>query len=316
MKKKELRLLAELTLNSRQPISSLAKKIGVSKEVARYQLEQLKKHTITSFHTIINTQTMGYTRYTCFIQLKNISPKQEQKFLLFLKKHAFVTYAGPIIGKWNAAFDILAKNKTQLEKIKKEINKEMKPFIEELLTITQGSEHEFYPTKFFGINKNKKQKTTIKKKITKTDKKILSLLATNSRIEYSILSEKLDLSANAIKYRIKNLEKNNIIQGYTIAINHENLNIQMYNLQLKLTNEFNETLRAYIRNHKQTTYYYRYLDNKQWDVDIGFISHSIKGLREFMIEIKEQFGNQMKINDFYVISEITKEDITPEGIFN
>ena len=100
MDKKDKKLLAELSLNSRIPINQLAKKIGVSREVANYRLNKLiKQKVILGFYTLIDTERLGFSRYTCFFHLKGISHEKEKEFLNYLLNHEFVTYMGPVIGK-------------------------------------------------------------------------------------------------------------------------------------------------------------------------------------------------------------------------
>lgn len=55
--------------------------------------------------------------------------------------------------------------------------------------------------------------------VDEIDKKLLSLLQSNSRISLTTLSNELKLTRNAIKYRIKKLENHNYILTYTTIIN-------------------------------------------------------------------------------------------------
>ena len=109
---KDKKILKELLVDSRMSISRLAKKVGVSREVALYRINKLKKEMIKEFYTVIDTKALGYTRYTTFIQLKGITIEQEKIFLNELMKDPAVTYMGPVMGKWNVVFDILAKDAT------------------------------------------------------------------------------------------------------------------------------------------------------------------------------------------------------------
>lgn len=54
--------------------------------------------------------------------------------------------------------------------------------------------------------------------IDNTDKEILELLQNNSKITFKEIGEKLDMAASTIHHRVKKLEKNGIIQNYTINI--------------------------------------------------------------------------------------------------
>lgn len=52
-----------------------------------------------------------------------------------------------------------------------------------------------------------------------TDRKILSLLKEDSRMQFAEIGKKVNLSAPAVHARVKKMESNNIIRGYTIDIN-------------------------------------------------------------------------------------------------
>ncbi len=316
MDKKDNKLLAELIIDSRMPVNRLAKKVGVSREVANYRINRLiKEKIILNFYTIIDTEKLGFLRYTCFLQLKGISRDKEKTIIDALTKHPFITYMAPVIGKWNLVLDILAKDRTHLEKIIKEIKDNVNPYLDNYLIINTGTEQEMFPTKLLGINKklifNKKNKSI---KIDKTDLKILQALSKNSRAEYKDLSKKVNLSANAIKYRINNLKESGIILGYTISIDMRKLGYEWYNLQLKL-NEDDSKLKEFLRQYKKIIYFYKYIGHENWDIDVGIIVKNSLDLREFILELREKFGSIIKIYDIYVIIEESKGNYTPEGIF-
>ncbi len=318
MDKKDKRLLAELSLNSRTPINQLAKKIGVSREVANYRLNKLRKQkVILGFYTIIGTERFGFSRYTCFFQLKGISHEKEKEFLDYLLNHKFVTYLGPVIGKWNVVFDILAKNRKDLEKLINKITSKVSGKLETYLVIGTGTEQEIFPTKMVGIKKENQEKKDYKKiKLTQIDMKILELLSRNSRVEYKELASKLNLTANAIKYRIKNLESSGIIQGYTISIDVRKLGYEGYNIQIKLTGQKQEEeLKEFLRKNSKVIYFYKYLGHENWDVDIGLVAENSLELRNFILQLREKFGDMLKIHDVYVVVEELKPSQAPEGVF-
>jgi len=100
MDKKDERILIELTLNSRIPLNRLAKKVGISREVANYRLNRLiKEGIILGFYTTIDVEALGFERYGCFFQLKGVSKQKEENFIKYLKKNEFVTYISPVIGR-------------------------------------------------------------------------------------------------------------------------------------------------------------------------------------------------------------------------
>lgn len=316
MDKKDNKLLAELIIDSRLPMNRLAKKVGVSREVANYRVNRMvKEKIILDFYTIIDTEKLGFLRYTCFLQLKGVSREKEKIIIDKLIKNSFITYMGPVIGKWNLVLDILAKSRTHLENIVNEIKNDVGTYLDNYLIINTGTEQEIFPTKLLGINKkipfNKKNKDI---KIDKIDLKLLKALSKNSRTEYKDLATKIGLSANAIKHRINNLENSGIVQGYTISIDMRKLDYEWYNIQIKL-NEDNPQLKEFLRQNKKVIYFYKYIGHENWDLDVGIIVKNSLDLREFILDLREKFGNIVKIYDIYVIIEESKGNYAPDGIF-
>jgi len=317
MDKKDEKILMELTLNSRIPLNRLAKKVGISREVATYRLNKLiKEKIIIGFYTTIDTESIGFSRYGCFFQLKGISHEKEKEFMNYLLKHDFVTYMGPVIGKWNVIFDIFAKDNEHLQEIIKEIANKIEKYLEKYSIIIMGTALESFPIKIFGSKKEIEYKKAKEIKLDKKDLEILKILSNNSRAEYQEISKKLNMTANAIKYRIKNLEKVGIIKGYTLSVDKRKLGYEFYNLQLKITENKKELeLKNFIKNNKHAIYLYKYLGNENWDLDIGLIVKNSLELREFILELREYFGDIIKIHDLYVVVEETKGDYAPSGVF-
>ncbi|GAF76745.1 unnamed protein product, partial [marine sediment metagenome] len=131
MDKKDEKILTELTLNSRIPLNQLAKKVGISREVATYRINKMiKEKIILGFYSVIDVEALGFSRYGCFFQLKGVSQEKEKQFIDYLLKHDFVTYMSPVIGKWNVVFDVFTRDKKHLQKIIKEIVNKLENYLE------------------------------------------------------------------------------------------------------------------------------------------------------------------------------------------
>ena len=301
-------------MNSRIPLNRLAKKVGLSREVVTYRLNQLKlKGIITNFHAVIDEEKIGYSRSSCFIQLKGISPSEEKVFLDYLMNHDSITYIGTVIGKWNVVFDIISKDKMHMDKIVRGIQNKIKKYVSTFSIVGNLISGRYYPEKIFNTHRNEEKKEK-KIKIDKTDLKILKLLSLNSRIEYSELSKKLNMTANAIKYRIKSLENSGIISYYTISVDVRKLGYIWYNMQIKLIAGEKE-VEDFLRKDKKTIYHYHYIGNENWDIDIGIIVRDSEELREFIVKFREKFPEFVKIHDVYIVLDTLKENILPASVF-
>lgn len=312
---KNKKILGELVVNSRIPLNRLAKKVGLSREVVTYRINQLKsKGIITNFHAVIDEGKIGYLRNTCFIQLKGVSLSEEKVFLDYLKGHDSITYIGTVIGKWNVVFDIISKDRADMQEIVKEIQDKIKKYISTFSIVGNLISGGYYPEKIFGAQRRKEERGG-KIKIDKTDLKILKMLSMNSRVEYSELSKKLNMTANTIKYRIKNLEGSGVISYYTISVDIKKLGYAWYNIQIKLIAGEKE-VEDFLRKDKKTIYHYHYVGNENWDIDIGIIVQSSEELREFILKFREKFPEFVKIHDVYIVLDTLKENVLPERVFN
>ena len=84
--KKDIKILFELEKNSRQPYSSIAKKVQVSKQAVNYRINRLiEKEVISNFVSIIDTHKLGHTFYLTFLQFGKVNPKKEAEIMDFLK---------------------------------------------------------------------------------------------------------------------------------------------------------------------------------------------------------------------------------------
>ncbi|GAG91636.1 unnamed protein product [marine sediment metagenome] len=59
------------------------------------------------------------------------------------------------------------------------------------------------------------------------DKEILKILQENAKTSYRVIQDKLNISIGTIHNRIAKLEKNGIIEGYTLKLNNEKLGYKL-----------------------------------------------------------------------------------------
>lgn len=90
-----------------------------------------------------------------------------------------------------------------------------------------------------------------------TDRRILAELDINCRISASQLAKKVRKSREAVKYRIRQLEKKGIITGYLTSINPNRFGWQMYKVYLQLENlpEEREKFYDFLRTHRSIYWY-------------------------------------------------------------
>lgn len=318
MDRKDTKILVELLVNSRLSLTQLAKKIMLSREVLQYRLKKLEKEFIVKYSSQININSLGFKRTGCYIALKNNSQEFEIELLNFLKSHPNIASISSNIGKYDFICDLFYKKEDDLQQISKEIEFFLKHRCKELFFVNIPIEQEFFHNKLI---KEQTQITHSKKfesinySLDFIDKQILSELNKNSRETLVNLSRKCNLKPNAIGYRIKNLEKNNVITNSTIFLRFESLNYTLHNIQIKLINSLHtDKITSFLKSHPNVFYYYSYHGNRDWDIDIGAFNKEPNGLKTIFRDLKKQFGDIIEFKDTYIIEKIYKEEL-PNAVF-
>ncbi|MBU1198689.1 MAG: AsnC family transcriptional regulator [Nanoarchaeota archaeon] len=318
MDKIDQKIIKELLLNSRIPLNQLGKKIRVGREVVLYRMNRMFKNgIIKNFYAVVNTGALGFFRYSIFVQLKNVTKEKEKEIFEFFEKHKATTYMSSLIGRWNFAFDMLAKSRKHLNQMIKDILSKFSNYIKKYVIIETTTEEEFYPTKLVGMKSGLKAHTYSEEKqsIDSKDRKILRLLSNNSRMSYAELSKKVGLSANAIRYKIKEMQIKGIIIGYSIFLDIKKIGRIIHNLQIRISNpEVENKIKSFLREDKRALYFYKYVGNENWDFDIGIIVRNEPEVRDFLHDLRENFGEDMEFNDLYLILDEGKPYL-PEIIF-
>src|SRR3989338_9087992 len=106
---KDWRVLKELVLNVRQPLSRVAKRCMLSRQAVEYRLKLLQQnHLIIGSWAVVDIQKLGYKSYHVFIEVH--TPEEEK---LLLKRAQLASCVNAIIrysGKYNLEISIMARS--------------------------------------------------------------------------------------------------------------------------------------------------------------------------------------------------------------
>jgi Lrp/AsnC family transcriptional regulator for asnA, asnC and gidA len=114
---KILKVLAE---NARMPTVDIAKKLGLTPMIVKYNIKKLKEEkVIKGFRARINTELLGYTYYKINFWLKDKSRYYE--ILSYAKEHPNIIYANETIGFADFEVEALVKQHSDLQDIIEEM---------------------------------------------------------------------------------------------------------------------------------------------------------------------------------------------------
>ena len=243
LKNKDLQLLHQLDLNSRQSESTMSKKIGIHKASVNYRLKVLeKKKVIIKYYTVIDSFKLGYEVLRFYINFQYTTPDIEKEIITYFKNSKYVWALYSIDGWFDLDIIFWIKNRHEFYDFWKiALNRFGDYFGEQKLSflIAFSSFRNRYLIE--KTLKNSLETTFtyigeeyIPKNIDKLDKSILKIITTNARISKTDLSKKLHVPRSQINYRIKKLTNLGIIKGYRVNIDLSKIGYRFFKLDIFL----------------------------------------------------------------------------------
>lgn len=296
---KDRRILYELDRNCRQSNAQIAKKVGLSKQVVNYRINKLQEEGIIQKHiTLLNVLKLGFLPYRVLLQFQNMSPDKESRIIRHLQDNANINWIASCFGRWDLTFVFTAK--TILE-FNKNLNEALKPYeslIKEKESLLMTDLYQF--TRNYLING--KEKTSLyfggdpdETKLDNMDLKIIGVLSENARENIVVIAKKLNTTVDIVRYRIKKLIDNNLIQSFRSIINREVLGYQHWNILIKtqsLNEEKEKQFISFLKEVPNVIYVTKYVN----DFNIGF-ELEVKNMEELhgiLTELRYKFSDVIK----------------------
>ncbi len=314
---KDKKILYELSKNSRIPILQLAKNVGLSKDAIRYRLEALEKnHILSTYLTVINLPLLGYRSHILFLEFKSLTGELEKQIHSFFVKHPYTIWVATTTGKWDMIIDFVSKDPIQfdanLSSMLNHLGNNLKHY-ELLETIKENYYHHAY---LLSSNSTKKESKPEKYGPDIFDYEILHSLSQDSRKMSTELTTYINLSHDAISLRIKKMVKAEIIQQFSILLNFHQLDLEYYFLFLqfnKMTTQMHARITEFLESQKQVLFYGKTAGKFNYYVDL--IVKNQKDFRDFVILLRNHFGEDIASKDMHVMFEQLKNNYFPTGVY-
>lgn len=315
---KDRKILVELDKNSRQTDSEIAKKVGLSKQVTNYRIQNLiKKEIITNFYTIINVGKLGLNSYYVFLQLEKINKEREKELLKKLNSLDYVGWLVSGTGRWDVVLLIYADSISTFDKLLNQITNICGNNLHECnFTTLISSEHIGY--KFLGETRTESLKQTEKseiKKLDKTDKKILEVIEQKARTSIVEISEEAKIPLHIASYHLKTLIKEKIIEGFKPKININKLGYQWHLLLLqfqRITEKRKNEFIDFCKQHKKIYYVTNTLG--LYNVMLDIHVKNTEEFKEVLLELKENFSDIIKLYESIIIFDEYKISYFPKRL--
>lgn len=304
---KDKKLLYWLDQDSRATNRQLGKKVGLTEQAIGYKLKRLQeKGIIKKFVAFINTLSLGYQHYKVFIKLQNASEEKEKEIISFLIKNKNIRWVVSTSGKYDLSFSVLAKTPMEFVKIYRKIESAFGRYIIEKNISINVSSPGF--TRDWLINsKTSKQleyQTNDKvQQIDEIDEKILKVLSQEARKNIVDIAQVIKSTVDVVKYRIKKLKENKIINGFSIQLDLEKIGCEYYSVFFNLHNideSFEKSTLFFAGSHPNVLFVVKVIGS--YDLQIEFEVKNYYELEKNLKEFREQFSQN--IRDFEILRVI------------
>jgi len=238
---KDRKILYNLEINSRQSLSNIAKKVGLSENSVAYRIKRLEKNgIIKNYYTIIDAFKLGYINLRFYLSYQYTTPEIEKEIKDHFIKNHNVMAVYTISGRFDLEIVMLVQNINNFYDFwQKTLNKYCNNFQDLALTfyvqlICFKPSYLINEIKKFDKDKFETIGDRDIVKIDNLDFQILKLIDSNARLPSTELAKKLGLTTTKVSYRIKKLIKLNVIKGFRVNFDISKLGYQYFKVDIYL----------------------------------------------------------------------------------
>ena len=314
----DLKIIYELDKNSRTSYSEIAKRLKTSKQTVKKHVDKLlEKKVIRYFFTVINERNFDIKPLYLFVKLNKISQTEREEIYSYLMNNNKIAQMASCEGPYDLYFGVVG---TSLEQINEELTKFYNQFskhIKEKKVLFFVKTHLYTREHIIGAersqivnNRGFHNKTDKKIELKENDFKIIGALTANTRISAVDIARNTGMTIQTVIKKIKELEKNGIIKGYTLILN-ENIFLQ-HQLLLEfdiLTEELERKLNDYLAHHPNVVFVVKFMGEYDYGINTESLNHEAH--RAFITDFKKEFSNHLKRFDVLYVTETSKLNFMP-----
>ena len=314
------KIIQELNINSRQSYKEIARKIGSKKDTVAYRVKKLESVAISKYVPVYSLGKLGVNAGKIYLSLKGLDKKSYSKLLDDFVAMDELVWVARCAGSWDLMVGVLFKSLPDFFKIKQTLLSKLGnnvesydiSFIEDGIVLDRPYlfEKNFTRKEFEYLSDR-----TSTVSVDKLDISLMYEIRNNARFEYSTLSYKLGVDSKTIFSRLRRLQKEGVIQGFTTFVNPSSMNLTLYKLCLYLSEPSIENINSLISfSQNNSNILHIIKTSASWDIEFELEDSSIDNVYSFISELKASFANVIKKIDFVILQEELKLDFFPNDI--
>lgn len=320
-------ILFELDKNGRANYSEIARAINSSPQVVKYHFEQLmEKGIIKHFWAFIDYDKADYSFFWGYwLKFSGLTKEVEAKMYSDFNANKYIPIIQRSDGYADVLIGVISRNIFHHNEILQDIFTKYGRYIT-MSDIFVGLGFIKFPRTYLVDQKNTLQNFATsggnkeKIKLTEIDRKILSLLQIDGRMEFTKIAKILNVSIGLIHKRYAKLEKAEVITKITFTLDYQKIGLLLYRVCFKIV-QFDQarinSLYEFCCLHSNIINYVKGMGN--WELLLDIEVENRESLRDIIRELKNQFRDviqKVEINEIYKMDKFTQMAIEYPDIIN
>ncbi|MFA6064659.1 MAG: Lrp/AsnC family transcriptional regulator [archaeon] len=300
------KLLSALDENARASNAEIGKKIGLSKETTKYRIDQLTESgVIKRFRTVINYFKLGIVKYKLYLKLTNTNKETLEKISKYFMQKTCTEWVSHTTGRWDFVVGFLVHNANEMDdELQEFLDNFSDSVLERSVTTTLYLAHMSRTQTKDGKQTNKYLLYSSKDpkiEIDSLDEQILRIIANNARMPTTQIAHLTKTTPRIVAYKLKSLEKKEIILGYKTHINLNKIGKLLCKVIISLKHANKKELNSFINITSAlagAVWPQRIIG--AWDYEIDFEMNSYNEFQDRITSIKERFPELIKNTEFLI----------------
>ena len=310
------KVLCELEQDCRSPLSKIAKKLRINRNIVSYRINNLERQgIIQKYICSLDLGRLGYKTYKLCFRLHN--DIDDSAFVAYLLNNKQVINLLKLGGSYDYSCVFATSSLIGFDKflmgLKTKFNKLIKDYIISIVLYTR-----IYKLEKLLLSKTQDTLKSIRysgegEPIIIDDKDKLILLNLSQKANMSIieLAKKTGLSVDVVKYRINRLNKT-VVNSFRILFDIDKLGYFHYFLLIRTrqaTKSDESKLFTWASMKKNVLYCTKRIG--EFDFSINFAVSDIDGLNRFIEEFKSEFSKMIDFSELVLNNRILKLNYVP-----
>ncbi len=308
---KDRKILSELDMGARQPLSAIAKKVGLSREVVQYRIRRLEsRKVVLGYYTVLDTAKLGLIYCRMLFKYRKMPSEKQDELFAFCKKHRNISWIIQGEGKWDIVLVVLARSLSEIEATYDELNNLFGQHFQNPHVSVAYRVHEFRHKYLYQGLKGDHGELIVGKggkaaDLDGADYAIIGILSKDATASLVDIANKAKLTPKVVGYRIRRLEDEKVILGFRAMINNKLLGYDHYKVFLTLQDIGEKNLSrvmGFLKYHPNVIYVTKPMG--PYTLEFEAMVRNTNELHEFMQQFKQQLGDILVDYDTYFNYEV------------